>query len=253
MPASGGGTEDRNQDICAGDIVASLYASSCDGGKGGDIYYIGSCEGGLISRVAIADVVGHGQVVSDMSQYLYNSLRAHMCDPDSSKILSEINQLAARRGLNALTTAAIVACDADEQQLRISYAGHPPVLFKRAGEQTWSAIAADDPNSDHVGAGVNLPMAVDADTIYTQQVIPVTPGDRLFIYSDGVTEAPNVERVQFGIGRLNEVLNSNAGAALSELKSAVLEALHRHASQVLTHDDVTLIAMEVGQEPTQEY
>jgi serine phosphatase RsbU (regulator of sigma subunit) len=42
-----------------------------------------------------------------------------------------------------------------------------------------------------------------------------------------------------------DVLDANAAASLSELKSAVLKALHQHTKQELTHDDVTLIALEI--------
>lgn len=41
------------------------------------------------------------------------------------------------------------------------------------------------------------------------------------------------------------MLDANAGAPLPQLKSAVIEALNEHTSDGLTHDDVTLVAMEV--------
>ena len=241
-----GGTEDRDLDIRAGNLTASLYASSCDGGKGGDIHYIGVCEGGEIARVALADVVGHGRAVSDVSQYLYDSLQDHICDPDSGAILSEINRVAVRHGLDALTTAAIVAHDAGRRQFRISYAGHPPVLLKRAQDKHWSAIAAEDPDDPDAGPQAGLPLAIDAATTYSQRVIDAGPGDRLFIYTDGLTEAPNDKGVQFGLQRLTDILDAHGDAPLPELKSLVLAALNRHTNHVLTHDDLTIITMEVG-------
>jgi serine phosphatase RsbU (regulator of sigma subunit) len=45
---------------------------------GGDIYYFGVCKGDTITRLAIADVTGHGEAVSEISQYVYDSLKAHM-------------------------------------------------------------------------------------------------------------------------------------------------------------------------------
>ena len=61
----------------------------------------------------------------------------------------------------------------------------------------------------------------------------------------GVTEAPSAAGELFGDRRLHDVLDANAGASVTELKSAVLQALHEHTGNGLTHDDVTLIAMEV--------
>ncbi|GAG80253.1 unnamed protein product [marine sediment metagenome] len=48
------------------------------GGKGGDIYYFGVCKGDIITRLAIADVTGHGETVSEVSQYVYDSLNSHI-------------------------------------------------------------------------------------------------------------------------------------------------------------------------------
>jgi len=42
------------------------------------IYYFGVCRGDVITRLAIADVIGHGETVSEISQYVYEALKAHM-------------------------------------------------------------------------------------------------------------------------------------------------------------------------------
>jgi sigma-B regulation protein RsbU (phosphoserine phosphatase) len=73
----------------------------------------------------------------------------------------------------------------------------------------------------------------------------MTPGDRLFIYSDGIIEAPSPEGESFGLARLKNVLDANANAPLYDLKSAVLRALHQYTNKELRHDDVTLIALEI--------
>ena len=71
----------RNQDIevSAGKVIGSIYsAPCCEGGKGGDIYYFGVCKGDIITRLAVADVTGHGEAVSEISQFVYDTLKAHM-------------------------------------------------------------------------------------------------------------------------------------------------------------------------------
>jgi sigma-B regulation protein RsbU (phosphoserine phosphatase) len=241
-----GGIHNLNQDIMAGAVEVSLYSSSSDGGKGGDIYYFGVCKNEMITRVAIADVVGHGQAVADVSQYVYDSLRAHMCDPDSGKILARINRLSSQRGLKAMTTAAVVAYHGVKGEFSFSYAGHPPVLLKRANEKSWSECVLANEGYKGPGAGINLPLAVTPETLYNQQVMPVSSGDRLFVYTDGLTEATNKAGELFGTERLCDVLNGNADLSLSQLKSAILQEVQRHTGNGLTHDDVTLIAMEIG-------
>ena len=83
------------------------------------------------------------------------------------------------------------------------------------------------------------------DTLYSQITIPITPGDRLFAYTDGIIDAPNPEGESFGLARLKDALDANTGAPLSELKSAVIKTLYEFAEKELTHDDITLIAIEI--------
>jgi sigma-B regulation protein RsbU (phosphoserine phosphatase) len=73
----------------------------------------------------------------------------------------------------------------------------------------------------------------------------MTPGDRLFAYTDGIIDAPNHEGESFGLARLKEALDANTGAPLSDLKSAVLNTLYEFTGTEKIHDDVTLIAMEI--------
>jgi hypothetical protein len=73
-----GGIRNNDIEVSAGKVIGSLYSASSEGGQGGDIYYFGVCKGDTISRLAIADVTGHGEAVSEISQYVYDSLKAHM-------------------------------------------------------------------------------------------------------------------------------------------------------------------------------
>ena len=144
-----------------------------------------------------------------------------------------------------MTTAAVVAYYRQESEARVSYAGHPPALYQRANDRIWSYARPSDHKGQSDGFPVNIPLAIDLDTLYTQVTISMIPGDRLFVYTDGVIDAPNPQGKSFGLTRLKNALDSNTEAPLSEIKSAVLDNLHQHTNQDLTHDDVTLIAMEI--------
>ena len=73
-----GGIRDRDVEVSAGKVIASIYSAACCGGMGGDIYYFGVCRGDTITRLAIADVTGHGEAVTEISQFVFDSLKAHM-------------------------------------------------------------------------------------------------------------------------------------------------------------------------------
>ncbi len=144
-----------------------------------------------------------------------------------------------------MTTAAVVAYYSRESEASVSYAGHPPVAYKRTTDKVWSFARPPVHNVQSKGPPINIPLAVAPDTLYGQLTIPLAPGDRLFVYTDGITEASSPEGDVFGYARLKDVLDANTKASLSELKSAVLRAVHQHAKKALTHDDVTLIALEI--------
>lgn len=90
-----------------------------------------------------------------------------------------------------------------------------------------------------------MPLAIDLDTHYAEFTVPMIPGDRLFVYTDGIIDAPNPVGERFGTKRLKEVLDANQGKPLAELKSNVLKELTQYISHDPTHDDITLIALEV--------
>ena len=144
-----------------------------------------------------------------------------------------------------MTTAAVVAYYSRESEAIISYAGHPPVLYRRMTDNDWSFARTPGPSVQSDGPPVNIPLAVAQDTLYGKLTIQLAPGDRLFVYTDGITEAPSPQGDIFGYARLKDVLDANTKAPLAELKSAVLRAVHKHTKKRLTHDDVTLIALEI--------
>jgi sigma-B regulation protein RsbU (phosphoserine phosphatase) len=144
-----------------------------------------------------------------------------------------------------MTTAAVVAYYSQESEARVSYAGHPPVLYRRAGDKAWSYAKPPGRKGQSDGFPLNIPLAIDLDTLYRQITISMAPGDRLFVYTDGIIDTPSPEGESFGLVRLKDALDANTGVPLSELKSAVLKTLHQYSGKELTHDDVTLIALEI--------
>ncbi len=144
-----------------------------------------------------------------------------------------------------MTTAAVVAYYREESEARVSYAGHPPVLYQRANDKVWSYARPPGRKGQSDGSPLNIPLAIDLDTLFSQITISMTPGDRLFAYTDGIIDAPNPGGESFGLTRLKDALDANADASLSELKAVVVKTMHEFAETEQTHDDVTLIAMEI--------
>ncbi len=236
-----GGIRDEDQDVCSAGIEASLFSSACAGGRGGDVYYLSVCGQDMLTRVAVADVAGHGPAVADVSQWLYDALAERMSDPDGSAVLADLNRLASQRGIRALTTAAVVGFYTRDSNLYVAYAGHAPLLVHRRAKGGWRAAEIDEASARHA----NAPLGVLPEARFDQRSEPLAAGDRLFLYTDGLLEAPAASGEPFGEQRLRAVLDEQARAPLAELKGAVLDAVRAHAGDPLRHDDVTLMAMAV--------
>lgn len=217
-------------------IEASLYSAGSDGSAGGDIYYFSVCEADLLMRMAIADLRGHGASVTAVSGALHDPLVDHMNSLDGSGVLTEMNQLAHQSGFQAITTAAVVSYYLADSSLYFCYAGHPPAYLLRADSRHWEALRG--PGG---GARSDLPLGVLPDTAYHQNQAPLTEGDRLFLYTDGVVESPNAQDEPFGVQGLLDVLDSEWNVTMQTTKQRLLDSLHEHAGGLLTHDDVTFL------------
>jgi sigma-B regulation protein RsbU (phosphoserine phosphatase) len=235
-----GGIRNENIDVCSNGVEASLYSSSAVGGKGGDIYYMTVCGDDKLTRVTLADVAGHGQAVSDVSQWLYDCLEAQMGSIEGNRILSDLNGLAIERGIQAMTTGVVATFYVEDSNLYFSYAGHHPMLLRRTNESSWRPAEIEDS-----GASANLPLGVLAEATFSQCDTPLSSGDRLFLYTDGLTEAPRSDGERFGEERLLAVLDANAKSDLMTVKQAVLDEALDFAGGSFVHDDVTLIALEI--------
>ena len=236
-----GGTSNIDQDVCSGGVTASLHSAASDGGRGGDIYYLSVCGKDNLTRVVLADVVGHGAAVSAVSERLYSVLLEQMNDTSNHLVLANLNRFAAEQGIDAMTTAAVVGFYTTDSNLYFSYAGHSPALVWRRAARHWGRLDLDGQRTEHA----NAPLGIDAQYGFDQQSVPLVSGDRVFLYTDGLVEARSREGAQYGEPRLLETLNRSAEQPLAALKRSVLDDVSTHAQGCLQHDDLTVLAMEI--------
>ncbi len=235
-----GGSRNADLDVVTSGVTASLYSRSASGAKGGDIYYFSVCQSDTITRIAVADVEGHGDGVSEMSTWMYDTLVARMNEADGSSILGDLNRAATERQNATRATAAVLSFRTDTGSLGFSYAGHPPIWVRLRRERAWRPLLQGRPTRR-----VNLPLGFFPEGGYEQDQIRLESGDRLLVYTDGLLDAPSRDETHFGDVRLQAVLERAGDQGLPELKQAVVDNLLSHTSGSLDHDDVTLMAIEV--------
>jgi sigma-B regulation protein RsbU (phosphoserine phosphatase) len=225
-------------------IQGLIYSRPCDGGHGGDVHYLSVCDSGLLSRLSVADVSGHGQIVAAASNELHTVLRQAMNEHDQRHVLASLNQHLERVGVNAMATAAVASYFPPTKTFSVSYAGHPPGYFYRKSRDVWKPLLLDE--SDGPASSLaNLPLGVDAATVFTCTDRTINLGDRFLLISDGILETPDAQGALFGEDRLLALLHEHRHLSYSQIGEAVLDTLQSFAGkEEPQHDDVTFLLIE---------
>ena len=79
---------------------------------------------------------------------------------------------------------------------------------------------------------------------FREHEFELNPGDRLFVYTDGVTEATNQENELFGTSRMLEALNSKADANPEETIENVMNGIHGFVADAEQFDDITMLSLK---------
>ena len=210
--------------------------------RGGDLYYLSACSRGVIARVALADVAGHGEVVSSAAIRLHDALRQHVDNWDQSALIRQLNDdflKGAQR--TQFATALLASFRSDSGELLFTNAGHVPPLWYRTATREWSVLYDSTALSKEIA---DLPLGLIAGTSYRQTAVQLEPGDLLLLYTDGISESYDESGAQLGLDRLLSIARSlpteSAVAAGKELLSAVA----RFRGAVPPADDETLVALQ---------
>ena len=95
--------------------------------------------------------------------------------------------------------------------------------------------------------GLNLDSGERFERILEEMTLPLVSGDLFFFFTDGVSEAMDVDGDYYGESRLTGFLESHADLAVDEIRDGLLSELTAFAAGRQQHDDLTMIVMKVEQ------
>ena len=203
---------------------------------GGDFYDIlaPKVEG---FGVLVADVTGHGLPAALMASVVKSAAAAQLRVADEPrKVMEGMGRRLYDQLNDNFTTASYAWVDLAGGRLEVATAGHPPVLVHHRRADTASYVS---------GAGMLL--GVMADDEYATAEVALAEGDRIILYTDGLTEAASPGGELFSARRLQEVVLAHpepgAGALADRILSALREWTGRPALDL--EDDLTLVIIEV--------
>jgi serine phosphatase RsbU (regulator of sigma subunit) len=226
-----------------------VFSQPCEGGRGGDIHYLSICSSGLIARMCLADVAGHGPSVALVGGEIHRLLRRYMNNFDERRVLAALNERLPAESDAPMTTAVTASYFPPLRSLSLSYAGHPPAWVYRRGADHWLPMPPPVRAGDDARL-LDLPLAIDAQTSFSRRKLRVGIGDRLLLVTDGVLEAPGPDGELYGETRLTELLERNRHVDVHALARAIVDAVLAHThTATLSHDDVTLLLVEIVRGP----
>ena len=203
--------------------VAMLYQPMTS--VAGDFYDF-QVSGDLLT-ILVADVSGHGvpaALVSSMLKVCFAAQKMNISNP--AAILSGLGLMLRGSLGGQYVTAACAAIDRKSRTITYSGAGHPPGILVRREEG--DAVFLDQ-NGLFLGPFPNA--------VYENMAIPFRRGDRLFLYTDGITEAHDAAGEEFGGERLRELLvHLNATEP-----DSTLDRLFKELATGNPHDDLTAV------------
>jgi sigma-B regulation protein RsbU (phosphoserine phosphatase) len=210
------------------DIVGRVAPARQVGGDAFDFFSLGGDRAG----VAIADVSGKGVPAALLMSNVQGSVRA-FCDGRTPipEAIRHVNLSALRSASGKFITLFYVEVDAERGTLRYTNAGHNYPLLRRA-----------DGSIVELREG-GVPLGLMDGAAYEQGECSFAPGDALLLYSDGISEAFDARREEFGEQRLRALWADRGHEPPASVIDTVFSAVETFRGRQLQSDDMTLVVV----------
>lgn len=202
---------------------------------GGDFYdFISPSEDHI--GILISDVSGHGipaALITSMEKIAVQAFQDAVCEP--AFVLNFMNHSLFTNLAGNFVTAFCGAVDIKNEKFHFSNAGHMPPLLLRNNETTCSI------QEIKIAGRV---LGLYSDTIYSVDSIPLTTGDRILLYTDGLTDSVGRDNSQYGDTRLKKYLVENRHLDAKAYLDGLVEDLAQFRDIAVQEDDLAIILLE---------
>ncbi|MEM1176747.1 MAG: SpoIIE family protein phosphatase [Acidobacteriota bacterium] len=199
---------------------------------GGDYYDFLSTPDHL--TVIVGDASGHGAQAGSLVAATKGMLLAAR-DSSPAACLDRLSRGLRRMGLRRRHMALAAArFDLEESAMTLAAAAMPPVLVYRAADRSVSTVIIP-----------SLPLGSFKEESYEQTTVPLHPGDRVVMMSDGLPERVDAELQPLSYERVEALVAEHGHLEPRDLIESLLDAGRRHAGSGPPDDDVTLVVIAV--------
>ncbi|MEG3956598.1 AAA family ATPase [Microcoleus sp. herbarium2] len=204
---------------------------------GGDYYDVLN-HGGKVT-IGIGDVTGHGLesgVLMIMAQTAIRTLFTHS-ETDPVKLLQTVNQTLFDNveRMNSGKNMSLSLLEYQDNTLRLSGQHEEVIVVRSSGEVE---------RIDTIDLGFPIALEADIADFLASTEIQLNFGDVVVLYTDGITEAFDIKKDQYGIEPLIEVVVFNREHSAAEIKQAVIDDVRRYMGGQKVFDDITLVVIK---------
>jgi sigma-B regulation protein RsbU (phosphoserine phosphatase) len=184
--------------------------------------------------ISIADVCGKGLSAALLMSHLQASVRAFAAaDPTPASVATNVNRALCKNiGLARFVTVFYATYDAETRRMAFTNAGHNPPLLVHA-----------DGSCERLSTG-GMILGVFEHATFEEGVVQLDPGDRVILFTDGITEAMSDTDGEFGDDRLAAAIGRRKHAPVADLVNGIFADVTAFANGQVT-DDATVVAMAV--------
>lgn len=215
-------------------IYASMNAAKEVGGDFYDFYLVDENHLAFV----VADVSGKG-IPGAMFMMTSKTLIKSFAESGLPvhEVLTNVNtQLCQNNEAGMFVTAWMGILDLQTGLIKFANAGHNPPLVKHK-----------DGSYEFLKGKVNFVLAGMDMVKYKEQELQLQPGDEIYLYTDGVTEAHNSNNELFGENRLLESLNSTKGMSVEDICKKVKEDVDAFVCDAEQFDDITMLCVQLNE------
>ena len=219
---------------------------------GGDVHYVSVCPSCIVSRIALADVSGHGRAVVTLSAKLRELMQKYLTALEQTSLMRDLNE-AAMLELDGVHYATMVAVGFHRRRglLVMTNAGHPPAFWYRANRGQWSWF---EPRGAETRPGIRgTPLGLLANASYDRKIVKLEPGDLIVLYSDGVSEATNAAGSELGRDDLLTLARTLDPRSAEAFGTQLLEAVTAFRGGRPPEDDETFIVLQRDSDQSTEH
>jgi len=215
------------------DLYAQVHPAKEVGGDFYDFFFVDDDHFAVI----VADVSGKGIPAALFMAITKTIIKNHLQSGEAPALALEIinHQLCDNNIMDMFVTVWLCILEISSNRLTFVNAGHNQPLVRRKGQGFTFLVSPPD-----------LPLAGMDDTRYHSREMQLESGDMLFLYTDGIVEAADLNGALYGKERLRSFLNANAALPVNAMLPCLRADIAAFAGAAEQSDDITMLAIRIA-------